>query len=542
MILPWLILVPILGGLLSWIGARAGRGVNGNNASRWIALATMATVTGLALNLWLTGDYTLAAGINTGAGASDAPRWGAEFRAPWIASLGISIHLGLDGLSLLMVLLTGVMGMAAVAASWREVQDNVGAFHLNLLWMLAGVVGVFLALDLFLFFVFWEVMLIPMYFLIVLWGHDPEAGADSATINGTCRFRAATKFLIYTQASGLLMLVSILGLVFFHYSSTNVFSFDYDVLLGTVLPPEIGFMLMLGFFLAFAVKLPVVPLHGWLADAHAHAPTAASVDITGLLLKTAAYGLLRFALPLFPEASLSFAPVAIWLGIISIVYGALLAFAQTDIKRFIAYTSVSHMGFILIGIYAATHVGTDAGNPLALQGVVVLMLAAALSSGALFILAGQLFERLHTFDLREMGGLWSRLAILPAFGMFFAVATLGLPGLGNFVGEFLVLLGTFQVFPVAAIVATASLVLGAVYALALVHRAFLGPTKSAALLPAPSAREFSLLLTLAALLLALGIYPQPVLDTSAASMHGVQQIYLPVTMPPDDVGARVGSP
>lgn len=520
MILPWLILIPVFAGLLAWLVAR-----DGSNRPRWIALAAMASVMGLAFELWLTGDYALTAAV----GATETSRWTTEFQVPWIEALGVSIHLGLDGLSLLMIFLTGVMGLAAVIASWREVQDNVGAFHLNLLWMLAGVVGVFLALDLFLFFVFWEVMLIPMYFLIVLWGRE----TDTKTINGTSRFRAATKFLIYTQASGLLMLMAILGLVFVHYANTNVFSFDYDVLLGTEMPPTMGFFLMACFFVAFAVKLPIVPLHGWLADAHAHAPTAASIDITGLLLKTAAYGLLRFVLPLFPEASLSFAPMAIALGLFSVIYGALLAVAKTDIKRFIAYTSVSHMGFILIGIYA--------GSLMSLQGVVVLMIAAALSSGALFIISGQIFERLHTFDLRHMGGLWSRLAILPAFGLFFAVATLGLPGLGNFIGEFLILLGAFPLFPVAVIIATASLVLAAVYALLLVHRAFFGPATPETALAPVSAREYSLLLALALLLVLLGLYPQPVLDTSAASMRTVQQLYMPEMTAPPEMPASGGA-
>ncbi len=227
---------------------------------------------------------------------------------------------------------------------------------------------------------------------------------------------------------------------------------------------------MLGFFVAFAVKLPVVPLHGWLPDAHSQAPTAGSVDLAGLLLKTAAYGLLRFALPLFPEASASFAPVAMWLGLGGIFYGAFQAFAQTDIKRMVAYTSISHMGYVLIGIYA--------GTAMALQGTVVQMIAHGLSASALFILCGQLYERLHTRDLREMGGLWARLPWLPAMAMFFAAASLGLPGTGNFIGEFLILAGSYAAAPLVVALATGGLVFASAYSLALVHRSMFGPARS----------------------------------------------------------------
>jgi NADH-quinone oxidoreductase subunit M len=271
---------------------------------------------------------------------------------------------------------------------------------------------------------------------------------------------------------------------------------------------------MLGFFIAFAVKLPVVPFHSWLPDAHAQAPTAGSVDLAGILLKTAAYGLLRFALPLFPNASAEFAPIAMSLGLIGIFYGALLAFAQTDIKRLVAYSSVSHMGFILIGIYS--------GSQQALQGVVIQMLAHGLSAAALFILCGQLYERMHTRDMREMGGLWSRITYLPAISLFFAAASLGLPGTGNFVGEFLILLGSFNSTPWTVVIATSGLVFGSVYSLIMIHRAYFGPAKSEEALRGMNARELAMTLSLALMIVVLGVYPQPILDTSAATMHGVQ--------------------
>lgn len=486
-ILPWLIFIPLLAGVLAWLGGRIHA-----QAPRWVALAGMVIVAALLVLYW---PATAPAG------------WWADYQARWIPSWGISFHLALDGLSALMVLLAAVLGAIAVLASWKEVQGNVGLFHLHLSWMLAAVIGVFLALDLFLFFIFWEIMLVPMYFLITLWGHESPGGRG--------RFHAAVKFFIYGQASGLLMLLAIIGLAFAHFAATSEITFDYLALQGTQLDPALAFFLMLGFFIAFVVKLPAVPFHGWLADAHEHAPTGASVDITGLLLKTSAYGILRFCLPLFPEASREFAESAMLIGLASVIYGGVLAFGQTHLKRLVAYTSISHMGFILIGIYAF--------NILALQGAVVLMVAGALSTAGLFVLCGQLYERLGTFDTREMGGLWSRLPTLPPVALFFAAATLGLPGLGNFVGEFLVLIGAFKVAPVITAISTVGMVLAAVFALALVHRTLYGPAPSTGALAAPVAREQLTLLVMMAGLLLIGLYPQPLLDASAGAISQIQQ-------------------
>ncbi|KIV71562.1 MULTISPECIES: NADH-quinone oxidoreductase subunit M [Pseudomonadaceae] len=496
MILPWLILIPFIGGLLCWQGERFG-----TTLPRWIALLTMSLLFGLGLWLWATGDFTLAP-----APGAD-PVWAHEFKVNWIERFGITIHLAMDGLSVLMVTLTGLLGVLSVLCSWNEIQNRVGFFHLNLMWILGGVVGVFLAVDLFLFFFFWEMMLVPMYFLIALWGHSGSKGKT--------RIYAATKFFIFTQASGLVMLVAILGLVLVHYNATGVLTFNYADLLKTPLTPTAEYLLMLGFFIAFAVKFPVVPFHSWLPDAHAQAPTAGSVDLAGILLKTAAYGLMRFALPLFPNASAEFAPIAHWLGVFAIVYGALLSFAQTDIKRLVAFSSVSHMGFVLIAIYS--------GSQIALQGAVVQMMAHGLSAAALFILCGQLYERLHTRDMRQMGGIWSRMPYLPAISLFFAAAALGLPGTGNFVGEFLILLGSFEKAMWVTIIAATGLVFGSVYSLIMIHRAHFGAAKSDAPLQGLKPRELIMVLGLAALLILLGVYPQPVLDTSAASMHGVHQ-------------------
>ena len=339
MILIWLILIPLLGGLAAWI-----IGNRNANLSRWISLAALALDLVLLASLW--SDPSSMAAITNGT-------WLLDRKWDWIPQLGISLHLAMDGLSLLLVALTLFLGIISVICSWTEVRERVGFFHLNLTAILAGILGVFLSLDLFLFYFFWELMLVPMYFLISIWGHEN-------------RVYASLKFFIFTQAGGLLMLLSILGLYFIHGRSTGVYTFDYSLLLGTVMAPKAAFWIMLGFFISFTVKLPMVPFHPWLPDAHTEAPTAGSVILAGLLLKTGAYGLLRFVLPLFPEAARSIAPVVMIIAVIGIIYGAVLAFAQTDLKRLVAYTSVSHMGFVLLGIFAL--------NITATQGAIMQML------------------------------------------------------------------------------------------------------------------------------------------------------------------------
>jgi NADH-quinone oxidoreductase subunit M len=488
MMLLWLLALPALGAVLAWPAARWHA-----SAPRWIALATLTLDLGVLWQLWQSGTAPLAL---TGGGT-----WIATINLPWIPQLGISFELGLDGLSLLLILLTIGLGIISVIISWSEIHERVGFFHFNLLWALAGTIGVFLALDLFLFFFAWEIMLVPMYFLIALWGHEN-------------RTYAAIKFFLFTQGSGLLMLLAILALAFVHQQTTGIFTFDYFQLLGTKMQPSTELWIMLGFFIAFIVKLPAVPFHTWLPDAHTQAPTAGSVILAGVLLKTGAYGLLRFVVPLFPHAALAFAPVAMTLGVIGIIYGALLAFGQNDIKRLVAYSSISHLGFVLLGIFA--------WNTLALQGAVMQMLAHGVSTGALFITAGTLQERLHTRDLRQLGGLWAGMPRLSATGMFFAIASLGLPGLGNFVGEFLILLGTFQAHPAFAIAGTLGVITAAAYALILVQRAFHGPAPANTSTPDLQARHMAVMTALIAAILWLGLYPQPVLDTAAPGLVNLQ--------------------
>ncbi len=496
MILLWLIAIPLIGGILAWTAERWS-----TTAPRWIALAATAVPLVLALTLWDgdPGDF-----------------WLAEFETSWIPAAGIDFYLAADGLGLLMVLLTFFLGVLSVGISWNTVPSRPGFFYFNLLLILAGTTGVFTALDLFLFFFCWELMVLPMYFIIGIWGHEN-------------RNYAAIKFFIFTQASGLLLLIAILGLHYAHAAETGVQTFRYGELLGTELAPGLGMGLMLGFFVAFAVKLPAFPFHTWLADAHTEAPTAGSLILAGLLLKTGGYGLVRFVVPLFPEESAAFAPVAMALGAIGILYGAKLAFAQTDLKRLIAYTSVSHMGFVLVGVFA--------WNAWAVQGVVVQMIAHGLSTGALFILAGGIQDRLHTRDLNAMGGFWPQAPCMAALALFFAMASLGLPGLGNFVGEFLILLGSFQVNVVATVLAALGLVGATVYSLWIIQRVFHGEPRESKGLTDLSLREITILGVLAAGLLGLGLYPKPVLHMSEPTVRALHE-----TAPPPGAALATGQP
>jgi NADH-quinone oxidoreductase subunit M len=480
-----LILVLLAGGVLAWVAERWGSG-----APRRVAVAALAVDLAWLILLW--------AHAPGGMGTGPESVWFEQIRLVWIPRWGISFHLAMDGLGLLMSLLTVFLGLMAVSASWTEITTRSGFFHFNVLWILAGVLGVFTALDLFLFFVFWEVMLVPMVFLIALWGHEG-------------RTRAAIKFFIYTQGSGLLLLVGILALVLLHQAATGRLTFDYFALREAALAPQAALWVMLGFFVAFAVKLPAVPFHPWLPDAHTEASTGGSVILAGVLLKTGAYGMIRFVVPLFPQAAADFAPVAMTLGVLGILYGAVLAFAQTDLKRLIAYSSVSHMGFVLLGVFAL--------NARALQGAVMQMIAHGITTGALFMLAGSLQERLHTREMGRMGGLWGKVPRIGAIGLLFAIASLGLPGFGNFVGEFLVLMGTYAANPAFAVVAVLGPVVAVLYALALVQKTFHGPPGTDVEPPDYTARETAVMGIMIGLIVCLGLYPQPVFDMAGPALH-----------------------
>lgn len=481
-----LILTPLAGGFAAWLAARRRAA-----AARWIALAAALATFGLALLTW--------AAVGAEAASIAAPVL--EQQLPWIPRYGIEYHLALDGLSLLFVVLTGLLGCIAVLMSWREIERSEGLHYLCLLATVAGIMGVFLAFDLFLFYFFWELMLVPMYFLIGVWGHEG-------------RIRAAIKFVIFTMVSSLFLLASIIGLYWAHARATGQLTTDYIELLGTSLPPEVGGWLFVGFLLAFAVKLPVFPLHSWLPDAHTQAPTAGSILLAGLLLKTGGYALIRFAVPLFPEAAASLSgPIAV-VGVLGIVYGAVLAYGQTDMKRLIAYTSVSHMGFVVLGVASWQLV--------AVQGAVLQMLAHGLATGALFAIAGMVDARFHSRELAALGGLWARLPRLSGFALLFILASIGVPGMGNFIGELLTLLGAWTVTPALVAVAAGGIVAGTVAMLRLMQRAFHGTaaaTHPAADVADIGGREILVLAALGALVIALGLFPQPALRSAEPALE-----------------------
>ena len=408
-----------------------------------------------------------------------------EFR-PWIDSPPISYHLGIDGLSLLLILLTAFLTPLAILASWTSITRHAKEFFLFLLALETGMIGVFASLDLFLFFVFWEVMLIPMYFLIGVWGHER-------------RVYAAVKFILYTMVGSALMLVGILYL----YNVTG--SFDLEVIRRQISASTIALsgnaqiLLFLAFFIAFAIKVPMFPFHTWLPDAHVEAPTAGSVILAGVLLKMGTYGMMRFCLPLFPDASRHFAPAIAVLAIIGIIYGALVAMVQPNLKRLVAYSSVSHLGFVVLGIFAF--------HPISEVGAIYQMLNHGVSTGALFLLVGMLYERRHTFEIAEFGGLASSMPRLAAFFLFVALSSLGLPMLNGFVGEYLILLGTYLHNWHWAAWAASGVILSAVYLLWSYQRVFFGGItheKNRAL-PDTSPREKLILAAIAVVILWMGV-------------------------------------
>jgi len=422
--------------------------------------------------------------------------------AHWINQPPINYHLGVDGISLFLVILTTFLTPISVLASWNSIEHRVKEFFVMLLMLEVGVVGVFLSLDLFLFFLFWEVMLIPMALLIGIWGHER-------------RVYAAVKFILYTMAGSILMLVGIIWL----YNATNTFDLPtIQNMLATgllALSPRTEMLLFLAFFVAFAIKVPLFPLHTWLPDAHVEAPTAGSVMLAGVLLKMGTYGMIRFCLPLFPGASHRAARWVALLAIIGIIYGALVAMVQPNLKKLVAYSSVSHLGFVVLGIFAFHNIS--------MQGAVYQMLAHGISTGALFLLVGMLHDRRHTFEISEYGGLATPMPKLAAFFLFVALSSLGLPILNGFVGEYLILLGTYQRHWQWASWAALGVILSACYLLWSYQRVFFGEiTKEKnRTLPDVSAREKWILISMAVVTLWMGIGSVFITRRTAADAQAV---------------------
>ncbi len=425
---------------------------------------------------------------------------------PWIEGGVIRHHMGIDGISLFLILLTTFITPLAVLASWKAITDRVKPYMACMLLLETGMIGVFAALDLVLFYVFWEVMLIPMYFLIGVWG-------------GERRIYAAVKFILYTMVGSLLMLVAILYLFYLNGGTTfDLTQISANLASGAIrITPAEEFWLFMAFLLAFAIKVPLFPFHTWLPDAHVEAPTAGSVILAGVLLKMGTYGLLRFCLPLFPSAALLVAPYISVLALIGIVYGALVAMVQPDLKKLVAYSSVSHMGLVVLGIFAFTMQG--------LQGSTLQMLNHGLSTGALFLLVGMIYERRHTRQIADFGGLAHRSPVLAALFLVVTLSSIGLPGLNGFVGEVLILAGTFVRSPAFAAIAATGMILGAVYMLWMYQRVFLGKADNPANLEMKDVnlREKLLMVPILLAMLWIGVYSAPFLNRMEASLMLVQQ-------------------
>ncbi|MFB3071125.1 MAG: NADH-quinone oxidoreductase subunit M, partial [Nitrospirales bacterium] len=473
-ILSWMIATPFLG-----IATLAF--VQNQEWIRRVALVSTLINVGLSLLLWAGFDFT---------------NQGMQFveRREWMPTFNIQYAVGVDGISILLVLLTALLCPLCVLCSWTAITTRVRAFMMLILLVEGAMIVVFTALDLFLFFMLWEITMIPMYFMIILWG-------------GPDRIAAGIKFVLYSLTGSLLLLVGILGLYL-----EGGRTFDIVALTNHTYPSDVQFWIFLAFFLAFAIKIPMLPFHTWLPDAHAEAPTAGSVLLAGVLLKMGGYGFLRFCLPMFPEASAQFAPFILWLSIAAIIYGGYMALAQSDLKKLIAYSSISHMGFVTLGIFVFNRQG--------IQGAILQMFNHGITTGALFLAVGQLYDRTHSRWISDYGGLHKTMPRFATLFCLFSVASFGLPGTCNFIGEFLVLIGTsFKSF-VMVLLAMGGIVLAAAYMLWMLQRVALGEpnTKAASLLPDLTRRELATVIPLAILVFWIGLYPGPLMEMMDASV------------------------
>ncbi len=466
-LLSWMIAVP-------FIGIAALAVVQGRTAILVSALTVTLVEVALAVRLWV---------------GFDSAEQGMQFveRMEWMPTFGIQYAVGVDGISILLVLLTVVLCPLCVLASWNSITTRVRAFMMLILLVEGAMMVVFMALDAFLFFMLWEVTMIPMYFMIVLWG-------------GPDRVAAGLKFVLYSLTGSLFLLVGILGL------SLQADTFDIQSLAGVAYSPDSQFWIFLALFLGFSIKLPMLPFHTWLPDAHSEAPTAGSVLLAGVLLKMGGYGFIRFCLPIFPEVSTSFAPFVLWLSIAAILYGGYMALAQSDLKRLVAYSSVSHMGFVTLGIFSFNSEG--------IEGAILQMVTHGITTGALFLMVGQLYDRTHSRSIADYGGLHQRMPRFVAVLSLFVVASFGLPATSNFIGEFLILVGVSYEHFIFVVLAMGGIVLGAAYMLWMLQRVALGEarTEAARGLTDLSVREMVTVLPLAIAVFGIGIYPGPFLE------------------------------
>jgi NADH-quinone oxidoreductase subunit M len=470
-----IVFLPLAGALLVLLAGGRGDNHDREPLVRMLALAVSLVTFAATLMLWWRFDPTVAA-------------YQFEEKHAWIPVFGIQYYLGVDGISLLLIVLTGFLTPLALLCSWESVHKNVKVFSFFILALETAMLGVFASIDLFLFYIFWDAMLIPMYFLIGIWGYER-------------RIYAAVKFILYTMAGSVLMLIAIIGLAWAHREATGSPSFNLLDLYNVPLAAGTQTWFFLAFALAFLIKVPLFPFHTWLPDAHVEAPTAGSVILAGVMLKMGTYGLLRFAFPLFPEAALRFAPYIGLFAVIGIIYGALVAMVQPDMKKLVAYSSVSHLGFVVLGLCAMNQQGV--------QGSLYQMLNHGVSTGGLFIIVGMLSDRRHTRLISEFGGLKGVMPKLVAAFLLITLSSIALPGMNGFVGEFLILIGAFRWHPRLTVFAATGVILSAVYMLWMFQRVNYGPitNEKNRRLPDLSVREWTLLVPTIAMAIFMGVFP-----------------------------------
>jgi NADH-quinone oxidoreductase subunit M len=458
-------------------------------AIKWTATLVALADFALSLPLWFRYDAAF-----TG--------WQFAERGEWIPSIGASYYVGVDGFSALLVLLTTLIGWIAVLSSWEAIRERIKEYYVCLLVLQTGMLGAFVSLDFLLFFLFWEVMLVPMYFLIAIWG-------------GGRRLYSAIKFFLYTLAGSVVMLLGILALYFYNHSVAGTYTFEITRFHQLSVPFQLQKWIFVAFFFGFAVKVPLFPLHTWLPDAHTDAPTAGSVILAAILLKMGTYGFIRFSLPMLPDASRYFVPVMVALAIVGIIYGALVALAQTDWKRLVAYSSVSHMGMVMLGTFALTPVG--------LTGSIIQQINHGISTGALFLIVGIVYERRHTREIADYGGLSKAMPVFATIFLIMTLSSIGLPALNGFIGELLILQGVYPVSRVWTAVAASGIVLGAAYMLWLYQRTMFGRTDRPenAGMADLNGRELATFLPLIALAVWIGLYPSPFLRRIESSVSRV---------------------
>jgi NADH-quinone oxidoreductase subunit M len=427
-------------------------------------------------------------------------------RYHWLKSYGISFHVGVDGISLILIVLSAILSLISVISSFKSVSSRYKEYMITLLFLQTGMTGVFAAMDMFLFFIFWEVILIPMFILIALWG-------------GKERIYASIKFFLFTLAGSTMMLISIIYIAYMCAEQTGHISYDFTDIFRLKIDPGIQLILFLAFALSFAIKVPLFPFHTWLPDAHTEAPTAGSVILAGVLLKMGTYGFLRFNLPLFPDAAAVMAPYMIGLSIVGIIYGALMAMVQPDMKKLVAYSSVSHMGFIMLGIFSLNEEG--------LTGAVLQMINHGISTGMLFLLVGMIYDRRHTRLIADYGGIARTVPVFATFFMIAALSSIGLPGMNGFVGEIMIMIGGFMVRPLYGILAASGVILSAVYMLWMYKRVIFGPVthEENNTLKDLDYRERLILVPLVLLIFWIGIYPQPLISKYKSSVNSIVQIH-----------------